>query len=175
MTRILDAANCCAGSWGAATGHIITAVVGAGVLTLPHAVSWLGWLTGPLCLTVFFVINIWCAFMLADVYEVGTAGRQLPALVQLQHWQALLQPAAIACIGTCVLQAQALVQLQQWQALALAQCKRRHWYSCSNGKHWHRCVGSAGISTCALQWQALALAHCCKRGHWHMRVEKRRH
>lgn len=32
----------CAGGWLLATAHIVTAIIGAGVLGLPYALSWLG-------------------------------------------------------------------------------------------------------------------------------------
>lgn len=40
------------GSWITASGHLITAVIGAGVLGLPYAVSWLGWAAGLAALVV---------------------------------------------------------------------------------------------------------------------------
>jgi hypothetical protein len=43
-----DAFNC-AGGWLLATAHIITAIIGAGVLGLPYAMSWLGELLLPTC------------------------------------------------------------------------------------------------------------------------------
>lgn len=53
-----------------ASCHIITAIIGAGVLGLPHAVSWLGWGAGIIILVLFFIIT-WCASMLlTDMYEV---------------------------------------------------------------------------------------------------------
>jgi amino acid permease len=51
-------------------GHIITTIIGAGVLGLPHSMAWLGWVGGVLALVAFYVITLWCMWMLADVYEV---------------------------------------------------------------------------------------------------------
>ncbi|GBG00553.1 amino acid permease [Raphidocelis subcapitata] len=57
-------------SWLTAAGHLVTAIIGAGVLGLPNAVAWLGWIAGPICLTVFFVTTLWTATMLCDCYHV---------------------------------------------------------------------------------------------------------
>ncbi|WIA23496.1 hypothetical protein OEZ85_000240 [Tetradesmus obliquus] len=57
-------------SWPIATGHIITTIIGAGVLGLPHSMAWLGWVGGCGALLLFYVITLWCMWMLADVYEV---------------------------------------------------------------------------------------------------------
>ena len=53
-----------------ASGHLITAIIGAGVLGLPHTFSWLGWIVGPVCLLVFFALTLWTATMLTDCYHV---------------------------------------------------------------------------------------------------------
>lgn len=60
-----------AGSWPVATGHLVTAIIGAGVLGLPHSMALLGWVGGVAALVVFFVITLWCLMMLASVYEVN--------------------------------------------------------------------------------------------------------
>jgi amino acid permease len=60
-----------AGHWVTAAGHLVTAVIGAGVLGLPDALAWLGWVAGPICLVAFCAITLWASFMLADVYQVG--------------------------------------------------------------------------------------------------------
>lgn len=63
-------------SWLMACFHIITAIIGAGVLGLPHALSMLGWLGGVVSLVAFFAVTLVCSFMLADMYEVD--GRKHP-------------------------------------------------------------------------------------------------
>lgn len=52
-------------------GHIFCAVVGAGVLGLPNAVGWWGWIAGPVLLFLFYVVSLWTSQMLASVYRVG--------------------------------------------------------------------------------------------------------
>lgn len=64
------------GNWITASGHLITVMVGAGVLSLPSAMSWLGWIGGLLSLLTFYVSSLWCSLMLAAVYQVD--GRTHP-------------------------------------------------------------------------------------------------
>lgn len=45
-------------------------MVGAGVLSLPSAMSWLGWVGGLTSLLLFYAISMWCSLMLAGVYKV---------------------------------------------------------------------------------------------------------
>jgi hypothetical protein len=59
-----------AGTVFTAVAHIFCAVVGAGVLGLPNAVSWLGWVAGPLCLVAFYLVALWSSIMLSKVYSV---------------------------------------------------------------------------------------------------------
>lgn len=59
-----------AGTLFTAVAHIFCGVVGAGVLGLPNAVSWLGWVAGPLCLTAFFAVALWSSIMLSKLYSV---------------------------------------------------------------------------------------------------------
>lgn len=56
--------------WIVAASHILTAIIGAGVLGLPYAISWLGWPAGVALLLLFFGVTLVCSFMLADVFEV---------------------------------------------------------------------------------------------------------
>ena len=53
-----------------ASAHIVTAIIGAGVLGLPYAISWLGWVVGVIVLVLFFVITLWCSLLLAEMHEV---------------------------------------------------------------------------------------------------------
>lgn len=57
-------------NWITASGHLITVMVGAGVLSLPAAMSWLGWVGGLVSLLLFYAISLWCSLMLAAVYKV---------------------------------------------------------------------------------------------------------
>lgn len=49
--------------------HIITAVIGSGVLSLSWAIAQLGWLAGTVILVTFAIINYYTSTMLADCYR----------------------------------------------------------------------------------------------------------
>ena len=51
-------------------GHLITVIIGAGVLSLPKAFSLLGWIFGPFLLIFFGIVSLWTSYMLTQVYEV---------------------------------------------------------------------------------------------------------
>ncbi|CAD6343724.1 unnamed protein product [Miscanthus lutarioriparius] len=52
-----------------ASAHIITAVIGSGVLSLAWAISQLGWVIGPVVLLAFSAITWFCSSLLADCYR----------------------------------------------------------------------------------------------------------
>lgn len=58
-----------AASWHHAAFHTVTAVVGAGVLGLPHAFSFLGWAAGLLLLTLLCGFSIYTSYLLAALHE----------------------------------------------------------------------------------------------------------
>ncbi|TYH18598.1 hypothetical protein ES288_A05G285100v1 [Gossypium darwinii] len=57
------------GTWVTASAHIITAVIGSGVLSLAWAVAQLGWVGGPAALVVFSFITYFTSTLLADAYR----------------------------------------------------------------------------------------------------------
>ncbi|KAM7278831.1 hypothetical protein ACFE04_005965 [Oxalis oulophora] len=57
------------GTWLTASAHIITAVIGSGVLSLSWAVAQLGWITGPIMLFLFAIITFVTSAMLCDCYR----------------------------------------------------------------------------------------------------------
>eukprot|EP00882_Tetradesmus_deserticola_P013889 GHRQ01014752.1.p1 GENE.GHRQ01014752.1~~GHRQ01014752.1.p1 ORF type:complete len:208 (+),score=53.08 GHRQ01014752.1:469-1092(+) len=59
------------GGWLLATAHIVTAIIGAGVLGLPYALSWLGWVAGIVILLLFYVITLWSSLLLAECHETN--------------------------------------------------------------------------------------------------------
>ena len=67
--------GCCihtpAGTVWTATAHIITAVIGSGVLSLAWAMAQLGWVTGSVTLVLFAAITLYTCGLLADCYRVG--------------------------------------------------------------------------------------------------------
>jgi hypothetical protein len=58
-----------AGTLVTASAHIITAVIGSGVLSLAWAIAQLGWVIGPAVLVAFSVITWFCSSLLADCYR----------------------------------------------------------------------------------------------------------
>ncbi|KAG8075519.1 hypothetical protein GUJ93_ZPchr0006g43922 [Zizania palustris] len=54
-----------------ASAHIITAVIGSGVLSLAWATAQLGWVVGPVTLMLFALITYYTSGLLADCYRTG--------------------------------------------------------------------------------------------------------
>ncbi|KAF6141727.1 hypothetical protein GIB67_027905 [Kingdonia uniflora] len=52
-----------------ASAHIITAIIGSGVLSLAWCVAQLGWIAGPLALFTFSFITFYTSTLLADCYR----------------------------------------------------------------------------------------------------------
>ncbi|KAG6385376.1 hypothetical protein SASPL_154211 [Salvia splendens] len=52
-----------------AIAHIITGVIGSGVLSLAWSVAQLGWIAGPLCMVVFAIVTIFSSNILCDCYR----------------------------------------------------------------------------------------------------------
>lgn len=59
----------CEGTVVTASSHIITAVIGSGVLSLAWAIAQLGWVAGPAVLMVFSFITYFTSTLLADSYR----------------------------------------------------------------------------------------------------------
>ncbi|CAN6877950.1 hypothetical protein YC2023_057142 [Brassica napus] len=58
-----------------ASAHIITAVIGSGVLSLAWAIAQLGWVAGTLILVTFAIVNYYTSTMLADCYRSDAGAR----------------------------------------------------------------------------------------------------
>ncbi|KAJ4965498.1 hypothetical protein NE237_017347 [Protea cynaroides] len=54
-----------------ATSHIITAVIGSGVLSLAWAVAQLGWVAGPIVMMLFAVVTFYTSNLLSQCYRSG--------------------------------------------------------------------------------------------------------
>lgn len=52
-----------------ASAHIVTAVIGSGVLSLAWAVAQLGWIAGPVILVLFSLITLYTCFLLCNCYR----------------------------------------------------------------------------------------------------------
>lgn len=59
------------GSVWTASAHIITAVIGSGVLSLAWATAQLGWLAGPVVMLLFSAVTYFTSSLLAACYRSG--------------------------------------------------------------------------------------------------------
>ncbi|KAK1418255.1 hypothetical protein QVD17_27398 [Tagetes erecta] len=57
------------GTWKSATAHIITAVIGSGVLSLSWCFAQLGWIAGTVTLVLFSIITMFNTILLTDCYR----------------------------------------------------------------------------------------------------------
>jgi len=60
-----------AGTVWTTSSHIITAVVGSGVLSLAWAMAQMGWVAGPAVMIFFSVVTLYTTSLLADCYRCG--------------------------------------------------------------------------------------------------------
>ncbi|KAG6578944.1 amino acid permease 3-like [Cucurbita moschata] len=54
-----------------ASAHIITAIIGSGVLSLPWATAQLGWIAGPLAMFLFALVTYYTSLFLSACYRSG--------------------------------------------------------------------------------------------------------
>lgn len=59
------------GTFWTASSHIITAVIGSGVLSLAWAIGQLGWVAGPIVMILFAFVNLYSSNLLAQCYRSG--------------------------------------------------------------------------------------------------------
>jgi hypothetical protein len=59
------------GTFWTASAHIITAVIGSGVLSLAWAIAQLGWVAGPAAMLLFAFVTYYTAALLAECYRTG--------------------------------------------------------------------------------------------------------
>ncbi|XP_078447488.1 amino acid permease 3-like isoform X2 [Wolffia australiana] len=61
-----------------ASAHIITAVIGSGVLSLAWAIGQLGWIAGPAAMILFSAVTYYTSSLLSDCYRTGdpTTGKR---------------------------------------------------------------------------------------------------
>ncbi|MCI47419.1 amino acid permease, partial [Trifolium medium] len=70
-----------------ASSHIITAVVGSGVLSLAWAIAQLGWIVGPSVMLFFSLITWYTSSLLAECYRLGHphSGKRNYTFVEAVH------------------------------------------------------------------------------------------
>lgn len=61
--------NLHAGTVWTASAHVITAVIGSGVLSLAWSIAQMGWVIGPIVLLLFGIVTYFTSMMLADCYR----------------------------------------------------------------------------------------------------------
>ncbi|KAG9457129.1 hypothetical protein H6P81_001637 [Aristolochia fimbriata] len=59
------------GNFWTASAHIITAVIGSGVLSLAWAIAQLGWIAGPVAMILFSLVTYYTSTLLAECYRAG--------------------------------------------------------------------------------------------------------
>ncbi|XP_068647918.1 amino acid permease 3-like [Aristolochia californica] len=59
------------GNFWTASAHIITAVIGSGVLSLAWAIAQLGWIAGPVSMLLFSLVTYYTSTLLAECYRAG--------------------------------------------------------------------------------------------------------
>ncbi|XP_074564833.1 amino acid permease 4-like [Curcuma longa] len=59
------------GTLWTASAHIVTAVIGSGVLSLAWAIGQLGWVAGPVVMLLFSFVTYYTSLLLADCYRTG--------------------------------------------------------------------------------------------------------
>ncbi|CAM8946302.1 unnamed protein product [Rhodiola kirilowii] len=72
------------GTMWTASAHIITAVIGSGVLSLAWAIAQLGWVAGPAVLMAFAFVTYFTATILADCYR-APAGQRNHTYMEVVH------------------------------------------------------------------------------------------
>lgn len=57
------------GTLWTAVAHIITGVIGSGVLSLAWSMAQLGWIAGPLAMVLFASVTLFATFLLCDCHR----------------------------------------------------------------------------------------------------------
>lgn len=96
------------GTWFTASAHIVTAVIGSGVLSLGWAMAQLGWVAGPITLSIFACVNLFTSLLLAECYR-GPDGTRNYTYIQIvktnlgahKYFQTLISFFASFIYGKC--------------------------------------------------------------------------
>eukprot|EP00879_Flechtneria_rotunda_P006672 GHRR01007012.1.p1 GENE.GHRR01007012.1~~GHRR01007012.1.p1 ORF type:complete len:285 (+),score=58.74 GHRR01007012.1:338-1192(+) len=135
------------GGWLLATAHIVTAIIGAGVLGLPYALSWLGWVGGMAMLVLFYAVSAWCSLLLVECHE--TDGVRHPtyraAALQILGYKSAVAVSifqalnlVLSSIGYTVAAGQSL------RILVGAVCSRSRFEHCYD-EVWHMSLGFGAV------------------------------
>ncbi|KDP32643.1 hypothetical protein JCGZ_13193 [Jatropha curcas] len=137
------------GNLWSCVAHIITAVIGSGVLSLAWSTAQLGWIAGPIALLCFAIVTYISAFLLSDCYRspdpvTGTRNYCYMDAVRVnlgktQTWFCgLLQ--YLSMYGTCV--AYVITTSTSMRAIQRSNCYHRegHKAACAYGDNFFMLV-----------------------------------
>jgi amino acid permease len=82
-----------------ASAHIVTAVIGSGVLSLPWAVAQLGWAAGPPVMLVFGGVMYYTSTLLAECYRAGDPATGRRSYSYMEAVRAILGGAKVTFCG----------------------------------------------------------------------------
>ncbi|XP_042491140.1 amino acid permease 3-like [Macadamia integrifolia] len=85
--------------WTAAS-HIITAVIGSGVLSLAWAVAQLGWVAGPIVMMLFALVTLYTSNLLSQCYRCGDPSSGKRNYTYMEAVKANLGGRRVAICGT---------------------------------------------------------------------------
>lgn len=74
------------GTFWTASAHIITAVIGSGVLSLAWSVAKLGWIAGPMSLLAFAIITYFTSLLLADCYRSTSTPSPTGTIIEKRNY-----------------------------------------------------------------------------------------
>jgi len=94
--------------WYHAAFHSICAVVGAGVLGLPHAFKYLGWFWGLMTLSLLLCVSLYTSYLLSELHEDGSVRlntyREIGQYVwgERRGWWAVAPVQFLLMAGLCI-------------------------------------------------------------------------
>lgn len=112
--------------WYHAAFHSVCAVVGAGVLGLPYAFRYLGWVGGLLSLTTLFCVSLYTSYLLSELHEDGNIRlntyREIGQHVwgETKGWWAVAPVQCTLMAGLCI--TYAVTAGQSLKGIASAEC-----------------------------------------------------
>ncbi|PRW57358.1 amino acid permease 3-like [Chlorella sorokiniana] len=130
-----------------ATAHIVTAVIGSGVLALPYAVAVMGWVAGPILVLLCAWVTLFTSLLLADCFAVqGKIHRTYSGCVGAVfgrtgfHISAWLQHVSLILYSL----AYTIVAAQSLQTVARSVCEQHNTSSCFDA-FWQWALVFGGI------------------------------
>ncbi|MED6193068.1 hypothetical protein PIB30_015501 [Stylosanthes scabra] len=88
-----------AGTVCTTSSHIITAVIGSGVLSLAWSIAQLGWIFGPIVMLFFSLVTLYTSYFLAYCYRVGDPITGKRSYTYMEAIDNILVLAAVMSLG----------------------------------------------------------------------------